>query len=83
MQVTVLYFGVLKDMVGHRSSEMDLPEGLPVAGLVERHAAQLGSSREFWASIAVAVNQHYAKAEDVLQDGDEVALLPPVSGGLG
>ncbi|RZU42973.1 molybdopterin converting factor subunit 1 [Edaphobacter modestus] len=82
MQVTVLYFGVLKDMVGHRSSEMDLPEGLSVAGLVERHAAQLGSSGEFWDSIAVAVNQQYAKAEDVLHDGDEIALLPPVSGGL-
>jgi sulfur-carrier protein len=82
MKVRVLYFGVLKDMVGHRSSEMDLPEGLSVAELVERHEAQLGSSTEFWDSIAVAVNQHYAKAEEVLHDGDEVALLPPVSGGL-
>jgi molybdopterin converting factor small subunit len=35
-----------------------------------------------WDSIAVAVNQEYAKADVVLKDGDEVALLPPVSGGL-
>jgi molybdopterin converting factor small subunit len=34
-----------------------------------------------WESIAVAVNQEYARAGDVLKDGDEVALLPPVSGG--
>ena len=34
-----------------------------------------------WDSIAVAVNQEYARANDVLRDGDEVALLPPVSGG--
>jgi molybdopterin converting factor subunit 1 len=80
MQVRVLYFGVLKDMVGHRSCEMDLPEGLSVAELVEFHRAQL-ASKELWGSIAVAVNQQYAKAGDVLQDGDEVALLPPVSGG--
>jgi molybdopterin converting factor subunit 1 len=82
MQVKVLYFGVLKDMVGHRSSEMELPEGVSVAGLVKRHELQLKSSAEFWSSIAVAVNQQYAKAEDLLHDGDEVALLPPVSGGL-
>jgi molybdopterin converting factor subunit 1 len=83
MQVRVLYFGVLKDMVGHRSCEMDLPEGLSVGELVERHGAQMGASKELWDSIAVAVNQQYAKAGDVLQDGDEVALLPPVSGGQG
>jgi molybdopterin converting factor subunit 1 len=82
MQVKVLYFGVLKDMVGHRSSEMELPEGLSVAELVKLHEAKLESSAGFWSSIAVAVNQQYAKAEDVLHDGDEVALLPPVSGGL-
>jgi molybdopterin converting factor small subunit len=35
----------------------------------------------FWDSIAVAVNQEYAKAGDVLREGDVVALLPPVSGG--
>ena len=34
-----------------------------------------------WQSIAVAVNQEYARGGDVLRDGDEVALLPPVSGG--
>jgi molybdopterin converting factor subunit 1 len=81
MQVRVLYFGVLKDMVGHRSCEMDLPEGSSVAELVDRHRAQLRASKELWDSIAVAVNQQYAKAVEVLRDGDEVALLPPVSGG--
>jgi molybdopterin converting factor small subunit len=35
-----------------------------------------------WDSIAVAVNQEYARAEVALRDGDEVALLPPVSGGI-
>jgi molybdopterin converting factor small subunit len=35
-----------------------------------------------WDAIAVAVNQEYAKTSDVLHDGDEVALLPPVSGGV-
>ncbi|HEY0161400.1 MAG TPA: molybdopterin converting factor subunit 1 [Edaphobacter sp.] len=82
MRVKVLYFGVLKDMVGHRSSEMEMPEGVSVAELVRRHAMQFEAPAQVWDAIAVAVNRQCARAEDVLREGDEVALLPPVSGGL-
>ena len=58
---------------------MDVAEGTSVEGLVGLHRA--GSARAVWDSIAVAVNQEYARAGDELKDGDEVALLPPVSGG--
>ena len=79
MQVTVLYFGVLKDVMGCRSRVMELTEG---ASVVELLALHCGSGKaSVWDSIAVAVNQEYARAGDVLKDGDEVALLPPVSGG--
>lgn len=78
----VLYFGVLKDIVGYRSSEIDLPKGSTVGELVALHRSMIGSSERLEDSIAVAVNQKYARVEDVLKDGDEVALLPPVSGGL-
>jgi molybdopterin converting factor subunit 1 len=79
MRITVLYFGVLKDVMGRRSAEMDLAEGASVAELLELHRSSGKAS--VWDSIAVAVNQEYARAGDVLKDGDEVALLPPVSGG--
>jgi molybdopterin converting factor subunit 1 len=79
MRVSVLYFGVLKDVVGHRRSEMDLMEGATVAELLGVHRAM--GLNSIWDSIAVAVNQEYARGADVLKDGDEVALLPPVSGG--
>jgi len=83
MRICVLYFGVLKDLVGHGRAEMDLAEGASVAELLEAHR-ELAKGREtLWNSIAVAVNQEYARAGDVLKDGDEVALLPPVSGGNG
>lgn len=81
MRVRVLYFGVLKDVMGRRSVEMDLAEGTSVTGLLALHRS-FGKAA-VWDSIAVAVNQEYARAEDVLKDGDEVALLPPVSGGCG
>ena len=82
MRVSVLYFGVLKDLVGHARSEMDLAEGASVAELLEAHRGRAKGPEPIWDSIAVAVNQEYARAADVLKDGDEVALLPPVSGGI-
>jgi molybdopterin converting factor subunit 1 len=83
MRVCVLYFGVLKDLVGHGRWEMDLAESASVAELLEVHRGLVKGRESLWDSIAVAVNQEYAKAGDVLKDGDEVALLPPVSGGIG
>jgi molybdopterin converting factor small subunit len=59
---------------------MELKEGASVADLLALHRGQ--GTAGVWDSIAVAVNQEYARAEDVLKDGDEVALLPPVSGGV-
>jgi molybdopterin converting factor subunit 1 len=82
MRVSVLYFGVLKDLIGHARSEMDLAEGASVAELLEVHRRRAKGPAPVWDSIAVAVNQEYARAADVLKDGDEVALLPPVSGGI-
>jgi molybdopterin converting factor subunit 1 len=80
MRVTVLYFGVLKDLMGQRSVVMEVAEGASVGELLALH--RVDGRAGVWDSIAVAVNQEYARSEDLLKDGDEVALLPPVSGGL-
>jgi molybdopterin converting factor subunit 1 len=79
MRVRVLYFGVLKDVMGRGRAEMELEDGASVTELLEIHRGMAGAG--VWDSIAVAVNQEYARAGDLLKDGDEVALLPPVSGG--
>ena len=81
MRVTVLYFGVLKDVMGHRSVVMDVAEGSSVAELLAIHRGLATAPESLWESLAVAVNQEYARGADVLKDGDEVAFLPPVSGG--
>jgi len=87
MRLQVLYFGVLKDLFGRDRDEVELPEGSSVETLTEilRERVRAGSiaADDLWRSIAVAVNQEYVQGSVVLQDGDEVALLPPVSGGLG
>jgi molybdopterin synthase catalytic subunit len=81
MQVRVLYFGVLKDLFQSSGDAVTLPEGATVAELTER--LRDGAEHPVWGALAVAVNREYATRETVLRDGDEVALLPPVSGGAG
>jgi len=80
MRVEVLVFGVLKDLLKGQSP-VDLPEGATVRTLLDHFRSQLPDRTDALASIAVAVNQQYAVATQPLRDGDEVALLPPVSGG--
>jgi len=78
MQVQVLSFGILKESLGNSPRRVDLPEGATVADLLD-------SLRPLPAldSIAVSVNTEFAQPARVLRHGDEVGLLPPVSGGTG
>ena len=78
----VLYFGVLRDVFGRGDEEMELAEGASVADLIAACRGRYAGVGEIWDSMAVAVNQEYARAEMMLREGDEVALLPPVSGGV-
>jgi len=81
MQVKVLFFGQLKDMIGAAEERVELPAGAAVADLVAHFEKRVPRLDEFRASLAVAVNQEYVDASAALQAGDEVAFLPPVSGG--
>ncbi|HEY3707171.1 MAG TPA: molybdenum cofactor biosynthesis protein MoaE [Terracidiphilus sp.] len=80
MQVRILPFGILKDWLG--ASTLEVPEGATVAALLDQLAAQRAPvPASIWASIAVSVNHEYARPGHILGEGDEVGLLPPVSGG--
>ena len=79
MRVKVLYFGVLKDGFGREAEWLEMAEGASVADLVRVCQGRFAAAP--WASVAVAVNREYVRASEVLKEGDEVALLPPVSGG--
>lgn len=83
MQVRILLFGVLKDLFGATESTIELPQGASVAELLETMNARLGPSLQpsNLRGIAVSVNAEYATLTHVLREGDEVGLLPPVSGG--
>jgi MoaE-MoaD fusion protein len=81
MRVSVLFFGVLKDLSGRSSDSLELPDGASVRDVVARYEAQIPKLKESLPSLALAVNQQYAGPDTKLKAGDEVALLPPVSGG--
>jgi molybdopterin synthase catalytic subunit len=79
MQVRILPFGVLKDRLGAAASSVELREGATGADLLQRLSA--GRPAPWLQGIAISVNAEYATAAHLLREGDEVGLLPPVSGG--
>ena len=81
MRVRVLFFGMLKDRMGKSSDLLELPDGASIRDLLAHYATEVPRLKESLPALAVAVNQVYASPEAKLKAGDEVALLPPVSGG--
>jgi molybdopterin converting factor subunit 1 len=81
MRVKVLFFGQLKEIVGAAEENAELSEGARLEDLFERYGRKFPRFAEFRDSIAASVNQEYADARSALANGDEVAFLPPVSGG--
>ncbi|MFZ0197632.1 MAG: molybdenum cofactor biosynthesis protein MoaE [Candidatus Sulfotelmatobacter sp.] len=83
MHVRILFFGMLKDLAGKSHDILDLDEGATVGDALGRCARQIPQLKDSLSSLAVAVNHQYAGVETPLNSNDEVALLPPVSGGTG
>ena len=81
MRVRVLFFGMLKDLVGCPSEDADFPQGADLRTVFEAYAARQPRLRELAPSIVMARNQEFAQLSTSLTEGDEVAFLPPVSGG--
>ncbi len=80
MRVTVLFFAVCRDFAGTDQAEFELPDGSSVAQLIQAVSDRMGAD-SVPGNVAVAVNQEYAPHSKILEDGDEVAIIPPVAGG--
>lgn len=83
MRVTVLFFGVLKDIIGKAEESLEVPPGATLATVFESYATRYETLRGKRPSILFARNQEFAKEDTTLADNDEIAFLPPVSGGSG
>jgi len=84
MKITVRYFALLRELMGRESEVLCWDDAEPTVERLRRHLAgrvPAGAGLLRGGTLLVAVNREYAAADTVLSDGDEVALLPPVTGG--
>lgn len=81
MRVTVRLFARLRDIAGSGDLSRDAPAGATVGDIWRGLVAEFPEMARYESSMSSAVNADYAKMAAALSDGDEVAFLPPVSGG--
>jgi molybdopterin converting factor subunit 1 len=81
MRVTVRLFARLREIVGTPECSREVPEGATLGAVWDGLAHEFPALAPYRSSISGAVNADYARMQAPVHDGDEVAFLPPVSGG--
>ena len=81
VRITVLFFGRLRELIGFSEEVEELPEGTTLSGLFERYTKRYPKLTEFRGSMVVSRNHEFAAWDTPIAAGDEIAFLPPVSGG--
>lgn len=81
MRVTIRLFARLRDLTGAGELERQVDDGADVRTVWRSLTREFPALAEYEASVSTAVNAEYSRMEASLADGDEVAFLPPVSGG--
>jgi molybdopterin synthase catalytic subunit len=81
VRVKVLFFGQLKDIVGRSEDAIELEEGTRLSSIFKHYAGRFPRMHDLEHSIVMACNRQFADGSAEVRDGDEVAFLPPVSGG--
>lgn len=81
MIVTLRYFASVRELLARSREEINLPDGFSVAETMDCLGEQNPSLQPLLGSIIPMVNQEYVAHDQILEDGDELALIPPVSGG--
>ena len=81
MTITVRLFAILRERAGMSEFALELPAFATVATARDALTRQCPALSDLIARVAFAVNREYSPLDAKLQDGDEVAVIPPVSGG--
>jgi molybdopterin converting factor subunit 1 len=81
MRVTVRLFARLRDLAGHGELVRDVPAPSTIEGVWRLLVAEMPALAEYERTMSVALNADYSKMSASVHEGDEVAFLPPVSGG--
>ena len=81
INIKVLFFATLRDRAGIKSLEMEISPETTVQNLKEQLVESYPGLKETMDSIVISINREFAFDENIVPDGAEVALFPPVSGG--
>jgi len=81
LKVKLLLFASLKDIAGRRDLEMKLDDGSTLRHVTEKLASLYPEIGRMQNSVRIAINQEFADENISLNNGDEIAFLPPMSGG--
>ena len=81
MEITIRLFAILRERCGVGEISLNLPSGATVAVARDEFQSRFPQSGDVMARAAFAVNRSYAPISTPLNEGDEVAVIPPVSGG--
>jgi molybdopterin synthase catalytic subunit len=81
VRVKVLFFGMLKDIVGRSEEQIEVTDGALLESVFTRYSRQFPRLTDLEGSIVLACNQEFCDRSAALHEGDEIAFLPPVSGG--
>jgi molybdopterin converting factor subunit 1 len=81
VRVTVRLFARLRDIAGAQELTRELSPGATIGGIWQQLAGEFPDLAPYGRSISSALNADYSRMDAVVSDGDEVAFLPPVSGG--
>lgn len=83
MKVRVLFFGLARDLTGLKEETAEVSEGESVEGLWRTYQGRYPGLAAATASMRIAVNEEFVSLARALREGDEIAVMPPVSGGSG
>jgi len=81
MKVKLLFFAMYRELVGEKEREVELREGSTVKDLLRRMEEEYPKLHRLHDAVMIAVNTEYVTTETTLKENDQVAFIPPVSGG--
>ena len=82
MNIKVLYFAAIREKLGKSSENITVDDGISLKEIMGKLSGNYEIIAEMDKSLMVAVNREYRGRETILREGDEIAIIAPVSGGL-